>query len=236
MSPPPTPLAAGAPARTNDARHRHRRDARTLSDDGGWGRDNHIWVHTEFFLSCVSPIIDLTFSVTSPTMSVVTDISTIWDPRNPAPPHPDDKRGNEEDRRLGSHPDIDEELKRQQSRGYARVTVDHLPDPPPAAIPDGRLWADLSPHERYERNLARRKKYINANRETFDQLAIFTRALRLRLHLTQKELADILGCTEYTILRWEHGRSYPSLEMRMRLKKLEEDYPGGIPGKEGKKV
>ena len=53
------------------------------------------------------------------------------------------------------------------------------------------------------------------------------RALRERLHLTQKKLAESVGVQTNTVARWERGESSPSSAMLQRLRSVANEYPSG---------
>ena len=53
------------------------------------------------------------------------------------------------------------------------------------------------------------------------------KALRNRLHLTQKKLAEAVGVQPNTVARWERGESPPSVGMVERLERVARDLPSG---------
>ncbi len=53
------------------------------------------------------------------------------------------------------------------------------------------------------------------------------KALRERLHLTQKQFAEAVGVQPNTVARWERGESNPSVAMVQRLESVAEGHPSG---------
>lgn len=53
------------------------------------------------------------------------------------------------------------------------------------------------------------------------------KALRNRLHMTQKKLAEAIGVQPNTVARWERGESAPSIGMVERLETVAKDLPSG---------
>lgn len=49
-------------------------------------------------------------------------------------------------------------------------------------------------------------------------------AARVNAHLTQKELADILGISNVTVVNWEKGKTEPTLSQLKKISEL-----SGIP-------
>lgn len=52
-------------------------------------------------------------------------------------------------------------------------------------------------------------------------MAISLKAARVNADLTQKEAADLIGVTPETVLAWEKGRSFPTVD---KLPKILETY------------
>lgn len=50
------------------------------------------------------------------------------------------------------------------------------------------------------------------------------REFRQKLHMTQEELAHMLGVTVSTVNRWENGHTKPSKLAQQSLERIEEDY------------
>lgn len=52
-------------------------------------------------------------------------------------------------------------------------------------------------------------------------MKITLKAARVNVGFTQKEAAEKIGVTEYTVFNWEKGRSFPNVK---NLKAIEEAY------------
>jgi DNA-binding transcriptional regulator YiaG len=72
-------------------------------------------------------------------------------------------------------------------------------------------------HRRAQKFMQPRRRSVKRTRKD-DTLDV--KALRLRLALTQEELARQLGVSLSTVSRWETGRSSPSRLARQRLSEL----------------
>ena len=53
-------------------------------------------------------------------------------------------------------------------------------------------------------------------------LAILCRDIREEMHLTQKQIAELVGVTETTYANWEHNRTQPTGQAIYKLLKLRE--------------
>ena len=49
------------------------------------------------------------------------------------------------------------------------------------------------------------------------KIGMFFRTLREEKHLTQEQLAEIIGVSNRTVSRWENGRNIPDLSIMMQL-------------------
>lgn len=59
------------------------------------------------------------------------------------------------------------------------------------------------------------------NQQIFVQDGITLKAARVNKGLTQKKAAEMLGISEYTLMNYEKGKSYPGVHV---LKKIESLY------------
>lgn len=72
-----------------------------------------------------------------------------------------------------------------------------------------------------EEDIARHIKEDKA--ETIQQMARYTRQIRRRINLSQKEFAHCINVSLETIRNWEQGKRYPSGAARVLLWMLDKD-------------
>ena len=90
----------------------------------------------------------------------------------------------------------------------------------PSTSPKGYINYEIV-NSTTEEEIARHIKEDKA--ETIKQMARYTRQLRRRINLSQKEFAHCINVSIETIRNWEQGKRYPSGSARVLLWMLDKD-------------